>query len=136
MEILVEHDETVRSILNVFKKYFKRSFYSEDRYTYVSSESLYRIIDELDKDKELRNDVYTLRNDVESSVRNLLAHKIVYIDEDWIKRSTGNLNEEKIMKLIKKVFRYTDVNVKDEYWDSYDRMNDFIIAKIEGLKIS
>ena len=136
MEILAEHDETVRSILNVFKKYFKRSFYSEDRYTYVSSESLYRIIDELDKNKELRNDVYTLRNDVESSVRNLLAHKIVYIDEDWIKRSTGNLNEEKIMKLIKKVFRYTDVNVKDEYWDSYDRMNDFIIAKIEGLKIS
>ena len=43
------------------------------------------------------------------------------------------LNEEQIMKLLKKVFRYTDVKVKDEYWNSYDRMNDFIIAKIDGL---
>ena len=133
MEGLSEKDDTVKAILNVFKEGFKRSFNPDERYSNVTSESLCKIIEKLGKNDELKNDISILRHQVESTIRNLLAHKIVNIDEDWIKRATGNLNEEQIMKLLKKVFRYTDVKVKDEYWNSYDRMNDFIIAKIDGL---
>ena len=133
MEGLSEKDDTVKAILNVFKEGFKRSFNPDERYSNVTSESLCKIIEKLGKNDELKNDIIILRHQVESTIRNLLAHKIVNIDEDWIKRATGNLNEEQIMKMLKKVFRYTDVKVKDEYWNSYDRMNDFIIAKIDGF---
>ena len=133
MEVLSEEDETVKAILNVFKEGFKKTFNPDERYSNVTSESLCKIIEKLGKNEELKNDISILRHQVESTIRNLLAHMIFYIDEDWIKRATDNLNEEQIMKLLKKVFRYTDVKVKDEYWNSYDRMNDFIIAKIDGL---
>ena len=106
------------------------NFDSNAKDPYVYSDSLCTIIGELSDNKEMKDDVRRLRDQIERKIRNLLAHKIVYIDEDWIKRATGNLNEEQIMKLVKKVFRYSDLNIKDNFWNSYDDMNEFIIAKI------
>ena len=132
MEFLAKEDETVSAIQIVLRESYD-TFESAKYDPFLSSDSLCEIVAKLGKNDELKDDINRLRNQIERKIRNLLAHKIVNIDEEWIKRATGNLNEEQIMKLLKKVFRYTDVKVKDEYWNSYDRMNDFIIAKIDGL---
>ena len=40
------------------------------------------------------------------------------------------ITDEKIMKMIQKLFSYTGIKVKKEYWDSYDLMNQEILEKI------
>ena len=32
--------------------------------------------------------------------------------------------------MIKELFNYTGINIKKEYWDSYDEMNEIIISKM------
>lgn len=46
-----------------------------------------------------------------------------------IEERTG-FSAEKIMKMIQKLFSYTGIKVKKEYWDSYDLMNQEILEKI------
>lgn len=129
MEDLAKVEKIVSDIQLALRDKYD-NFDSNAKDPYVYSDSLCTIIGELSDNKEMKDDVRRLRDQIERKIRNLLAHKIVYIDEDWIKRATGNLNEEQIMKLVKKVFRYSDLNIKDNFWNSYDDMNEFIIAKI------
>lgn len=66
---------------------------------------------------------------VETNVRNLAAHDIVSVTEDSIKALTG-FSGEKIMNMIKELFDYTNIRVKKEYWDSYDKMNEEILKRM------
>lgn len=66
---------------------------------------------------------------VEGSIRNLAAHEIVSIDDAKIKNLTGFTGQQ-VLKKIKLIFSYTGLNVKEEYWDSYDIMNQKIIEMI------
>ena len=66
---------------------------------------------------------------VETNVRNLAAHDIVSVTGDSIKALTG-FSGEKIMNMIKELFDYTNIRVKKEYWDSYDKMNEEILKRM------
>lgn len=67
--------------------------------------------------------------DVESKVRNLAAHDIVAVTEERI-RELVNMESQDIMNLIRRAFKYTRFGFKEEDWNSYEEMNDFIIAEI------
>ncbi len=70
---------------------------------------------------------------IEEKVRNLAAHQIVSIDDDKIRELTG-FSGENIMNKIKQAFLYTKMNIKPEFWDSYDQMNKRIINLIDKTK--
>ena len=67
---------------------------------------------------------------VEGNIRNITAHEMVCVTDDVIKDKT-NFSSNAIMKKIEKVFSYTDLDIKDEYWNSYDLMNQLIIERID-----
>lgn len=67
--------------------------------------------------------------DVEETVRHPAAHEIVSITDEIIKQKTG-YDCETIMKLVKKLFCYTEMRLEKSYWDSYDAMNALILEQI------
>lgn len=80
--------------------------------------------------KKLNNSVQSLR-EVEEKVRNIAAHQIVSISDESIKKFTGYSSDE-VMEKIKQCFLYTGLNIKKEYWNAYDEMNDSIIDTMES----
>ena len=66
---------------------------------------------------------------VEENVRNLAAHEIMCITDREIRQLTG-FTSEQIMRKIKNVFPYTGINVREDFWNSYDEMNAEIIRHI------
>ena len=51
----------------------------------------------------------------------------------WNVRQVGILtgfSADKIMQMIQKLFIYTGIKIKKEYWDSYDQMNEVLLSKI------
>ena len=79
--------------------------------------------------KEVADLVSSLRY-VERNIRNTAAHEMVSVTDDVIKNIT-NFSSNAIMKKIEKVFSYTDLDIIDEYWNSYDLMNQLIIERID-----
>ena len=64
---------------------------------------------------------------VETKVRNLAAHEIVSITDDWIYKRCEHSSSQ-ILKKIKKLTEFSGINIKDSIWDSYDEMNDIIAS--------
>jgi len=64
-------------------------------------------------------------HDVEQNVRNFAAHEIVSVTEEWIEKRTG-MKAKEIMELLKSITVQSGINVKKEYWNSYDDMNTVI----------
>lgn len=114
-------DTTVLKILN---DAFDGNFNAQD----ISSKHLKVLIEGLDKDQHLIELVNAVRS-VEDNVRNLAAHQIISVTEEKIQKLTG-FSSDKIMEMIKELFNYTGINIKKEYWDSYDEMNKIIISKM------
>ena len=69
-----------------------------------------------------------LRN-VEINIRNKTAHEIISVTDDFIKKETG-FTSEQIMDKIRKILGFAGINIKNEYWNSYDNMNSIIIDAI------
>lgn len=61
-------------------------------------------------------------------LRNVTAYEIVSVSDEWLKKETGH-NAKQIMDLIKKLMGII-FSRSDEVWNSYEEMNDFIIAKL------
>lgn len=95
----------------------------------VSSDHLKVLIEAYSNDGTLIGLVKRLR-DVEENVRNLAAHEIMAITDKRIKNLTGSTSLE-IMNDIKTIFAYTGINVKKEYWDSYNEMNSLIVKRMK-----
>lgn len=113
-----------KEVLNILNNKYPRSVDRE----VIKSDNLREII--VDKSDNLteKDLVDSLRN-VEEKIRNLAAHEIVSITEERIKQLAG-LSSKAIMDKIKLLFMYADINVKNEYWSSYDKMNDEIVSTI------
>ena len=88
------------------------------------------MIQELSADDRLKTLADEIR-DIEKNLRNRTAHQMVSITPDVIKYHTGFTGNQ-IMAKIKSMFAYTGINVKKEDWESYDRLNEEIIRRIEG----
>lgn len=97
----------------------------------VSSDQLVELLKEFIpiSKKELIDLISNLR-EVEETIRNTAAHEIVSVTDDVIKNKT-NFSSNAIMRMIEKVFSYTDLDIRDEYWNSYDLMNQLIIERID-----
>ena len=59
---------------------------------------------------------------IEQNVRNVAAHEIVSVTDEWFKKNTGKSAYE-IMALIKSLFEIAGIKTKEEDWKSYDIMN-------------
>lgn len=111
----------VESVLNTA---FSGSFKLGDVY----SVHIKALIEHFSTDMQMNELISNLRL-VEEKIRNTAAHDIVSVTEKTIEERTG-FSAEKIMKMIQKLFSYTGIKVKKEYWDSYDLMNQKILEKI------
>ncbi len=68
--------------------------------------------------------------DVEQKIRNVAAHEIVSVADDWIYKKTQSTSESILGKI---QFLCDDFKINDapENWDSYDKMNEYIIQMLE-----
>ena len=69
---------------------------------------------------------------VEQNTRNIAAHNIVSVTEKWVKEQTGKSVSE-IMWLIKYICSRVKINIREENWNSYDKMNTHIIKLLDEL---
>lgn len=116
-------------ILDILNKNYMGAFKAGNVY----SDHLRTLIVHFSEDVRLTETVNDLR-DVEKKIRNLAAHQIVSIDDEKIKAMTGFSGVQTYNK-IKTLFSYTGMNIKKEYWNSYDEMNEMIMAQMEHHEI-
>ncbi len=100
---------------------------SKDK-TWVKTWQLIKLIEKFVKNIEIVDCAKKLRN-IESTVRNMAAHNMIDVSDNWIKRKTRYTSSE-ILDLMKEAFKYTSYNIKKEDWKSYDKMNKDIIREI------
>lgn len=62
---------------------------------------------------------------IESRARNTAAHEIVSVTDEWFKEKTGKTAHE-IFAIIQFLVKRAGICVKNEDWESYDRMNELI----------
>ena len=87
----------------------------------VYSHHIAKIISYRCHDKTLNKRINNMVN-IESHVRNIAAHKIISVTDQWIKKKTDKTTQQ-IMDLIKYLIVRSGISVKEEYWDSYNKMN-------------
>ena len=75
--------------------------------------------------KELRKT--SMMFEVGIKARNTAAHEMVTINDQWIEDKT-DLTSEEIMDAIRRLCEFAGLKVD---WDSYDKMNNQIIAKLD-----
>ncbi|MGN0241163.1 MAG: type III-A CRISPR-associated CARF protein Csm6 [Candidatus Weimeria sp.] len=95
----------------------------------VGSAALMNAILYYSDDVQLKALVQEVR-EIEEKVRNVAAHQIVSINASMIKEKTGRTTTQ-IMQDIKRLFAYTNIRIKKNYWNSYDEMNDTINCAID-----
>lgn len=119
--------------MNSFPKdlaeHLDKEFAGEFKGGHVSSYHLVCIADYYMSDKKLLDTLHKLR-EIESVVRNLVAHQITSLTEDEFVKKT-EYSPKQVMDMIKQVFVHTGITVKNEYWNSYDEMNKRIIEVID-----
>lgn len=92
--------------------------------TFYSAAHLTEIIKELSDDKELIDRVNLLRQ-VEESVRNIAAHEIIYVDEEFIQKQSSHSTKQ-IIDALWFLLKKAMPSVKPEIRNSYDDMNSLI----------
>jgi len=102
--------------------------YGKFKYGPVYSVHLTIIIDTLSSEYSIKEKTSMLRK-IEENVRNIAAHDIVSVTEEWVKKQTNKTPEE-IMSLIQNLCMMIGIGTKKEQWDSYDAMNQEIINKM------
>lgn len=114
--------------LNIMKAMEKRAKDGILKEGPLGSMNILWIFQELYEGWDLIDDLKKMR-DVESKVRNVAAHEIVSVTNDWIKNRTEMTGED-IMKLLKRLVARAGIRAKAEYWNSYDDMNFAISAEL------
>lgn len=68
--------------------------------------------------------------EIEKMLRNVAAHEIVSVTNQWIRKKTRR-SVESIFSLIKYLTRRAGINAKEEDWNSYDKMNGDILLLLQ-----
>ena len=126
------YDSFAQAILDAATEDYKgHKTFKED----ITSNSLNALIknvldNKAPKDQKIIGDAQLLRN-IESKMRNRAAHEITSIDEEHFTKLLG-MGSRSTMDLIKKSISFTDLRLafKDPAWDSYEKLNEIIISKI------
>ncbi len=107
-----------------------------DRYAYagklklgnIETDNLAGIISGLENDATIKDTVERIRK-FERDNRNLAAHEMCYINNNWIKSRTG-MGCDDFIRLVIKAFSYTRMKLRDDFKESYEEMNAFLAEKI------
>lgn len=67
---------------------------------------------------------------IEDTVRNRVAHEMVGVSDEFIKAKVSYSSEE-IVEMIQKLLYYLDGGLK-KHWNSYDKMNECILERMEN----
>ena len=94
----------------------------------IYSSHLEALIEGFERDEHVCRITKNVRS-IEDNIRNLAAHEIISVTEEAIKKLTG-FSSSRIMEMIKELFEYAGLNIKKEYWDTYDEMNQIILSRI------
>ncbi len=95
----------------------------------VSSYHMTAIITCISKNAQEVEFVKELR-EVETKVRNLAAHEIVSVTEEWI-QAKAKYSSMEILKKLEDLFMICNHNMDKKIWNSYDKMNDYIIKLLK-----
>ena len=95
----------------------------------IENDNLWALIEVLEKDADVVNTLKSIRN-LETETRNIAAHEMQYVTDEWIKKQSGICSTDYI-KLVKEAFKYTNINLPKGYMDSYDDMNKFILKELQ-----
>lgn len=101
----------------------------------VYSHHLAKLISKKCKDASLCGYVKKI-TEIEGLVRNVAAHEIVSVTDDWIREKTSGeaRNAGDIFKIIRHLAGAAGIVAEDaEAWESYDRMNERIIHSLEDI---
>ena len=113
-------------VLNIFEeKYAEKGGFKMGPVYSIHLSILIRKLSNNMKLNQLLEDV----TNVEQKVRNIAAHEIVSVTDEWFEKNTGKTAKE-IMKLVKELFIWSGIKVTKEDWDSYDKMNMLIEDKL------
>ena len=111
------------------KEWTFRDSGNELKSDYMYSYQLFNLIDEymFDGDREMIGLCGKLR--VIEEQRNRVAHEMVGVSDEYIKAKVG-FDCREIMEVVRKLLFYVDSGFMSN-WDSYDRMNEFILGRME-----
>ncbi len=112
-------DPVGRRILSVLESGYPNSF----RDTFLASEHCCKVLEAFSQDAALKEPLLALRQ-VEKLARNLAAHTIVPVTEEFVRRRCG-LSSGQIMGLLQSAADQV-LGSPGLMWDSYARMNDHI----------
>ena len=121
-EKLNKHEEILKILQAKYKNNFKYGDLSADHFKYIILETV--------KNKDIKEVVENLRS-VEERVRNIAAHEIVSVTENFIKERTGGYTSKQIINDIKKALAYAGINISNEDYNSYKQMNEDIKSRIK-----
>lgn len=68
--------------------------------------------------------------EIEGKVRNIAAHEIVSVTDEWFRARTGK-NAREIFRILKYLIEKSGINAKKEDWYSYDRINEDIVQYLK-----
>ena len=116
-----------------FKKILDDAYKGRGKFDggWVKSDHLVKLIEALiteNTNPKLIECIKALRK-IEETARNIAAHQMTELSDQEIKNITGRTCKE-IILLIRQAFSYTSYNIKSDYWNSYDAMNEDIINSI------
>lgn len=80
------------------------------------------------EDGEMVEKVTEISN-VAGAVRNMAAHEIVSVTNDWFKDNTKKTAQD-IMNILQYLVKKAGIVTDQEAWDAYDQMNDAIMLKL------
>ena len=124
----VENDNKTKAWLNIWNEYYSREF----QYGYLQAIHLLLIIRER-CGKDMVDKAELLRA-VEENVRNSAAHEIGTVTAETVVKMTG-YSCDKIISTIKDLFSYSGVVNNPDVWDSYCKMNQYIIDQIGSADV-
>lgn len=99
------------------------------KYGNIYSSHLNKIIQRKCTDELIKQRIAELTN-IEQSVRNMAAHNIVSATPEWIKERTGKSVQD-ILWILKYICEQVKINTRKENWESYNLMNERIIAELD-----
>ena len=88
---------------------------------FITSDHLVKLIGECCKNDRMRKQCEEFRK-IESAVRNIAAHNVCAVTDEWIKSKCG-FDTGQIMKKLKQLTSPAGIKLRDEDWNSYDLMN-------------
>ena len=95
--------------------------YGEYRSGFVASDQLTKMIYKFDTDVACKKAFDEFRA-IEETVRNIAAHNLVSITDDWIKSKCG-CSASQIVKKLRSLAVKSGIKINKDGWDSYSIMN-------------